>query len=344
VIAQFLYWLDLLPLAWTIDVVRLFARLPAYAVYPAANAVALFFALVLGSAMIKAVQPRWSLPLTRWLSRRVIIASVLVSALGVLLLFAALIIARPDGLLHVWFLDVGGDNAVLVTTPRGAHLLIDGGRFPSRLLTALGDRLPFTDNTLEILLLTQPDADQFGALPAVLDRYDWGVALTNGQPNLSEAFAGLSAALSRRPVVNVRAGYSLTTDDGLTMTVLNPAATPALDASLDANALALRLSYGNVSFLLTSELSGAGQLALVKSGRDLRSSVLQLPVQAYPRSLEREFVQAVAPQVAVVAAASPDPAVLSLVGDIPLYRTDQGGTIHLWSDGRGLWVSQDEAP
>ncbi len=343
-LARAFYWLDLLPLSWTIDVVRLFARLPVSEVFVHANAVAAFLIVVVGSAMIKAAQPRWSVDVGAWLRHRFVIGAALLSGVGVVVLIGALLVSRPDGLLHVWLLDAGDSNAVLVTTPRGAHFLVDGGRYPARLLTALGERLPFTSRTLEVLFLTQPDEAQFAALPAVLDRYAWGAAITNGQPNLGDAFAALQMKLARQPLLEVQAGYTLATDDGVRVETLNPPARPTLDAALDANALVLRLSYGDVSFLLTSELSSAGQLALVKSGGDLRASVLQLPAHGFSRSLERDFVEAVQPQVAVVQADEPDPDVLALVGDTPLYRTDQGGTIHLWSDGRSLWVAQDERP
>ncbi len=62
-LAQIVYWLDLIPLSWTIDTVRLFARLPVYEVFISANAIALGFAIVIGLAMIKAAQPGWSLRL-----------------------------------------------------------------------------------------------------------------------------------------------------------------------------------------------------------------------------------------------------------------------------------------
>ena len=153
----------------------------------------------------------------RWSARRCS------SGVGLLVLIAALLVSRPDGLLHVWLLDMGGSNAVLIQTPRGAHFLIDGGRYPSRLLTALGDRLPFTNRTLEVLFLTQPDEAQFGALPAVLDRYDVGVVLDHGQPNLSDSYrrtAGEAGGAYRASIV--RTGYTLDTDDGCTSRSLNP--------------------------------------------------------------------------------------------------------------------------
>ncbi len=175
------------------------------------------------------------------------------------MLIGALLISRPDGLLHVWLIDVGDANAVLIETPRGAQFLIDGGRYPSRLLTALGDHLPFTDRTIEALFLTQPDAVQYDALPAVLDRYAVGVVLDHGQPNLSDEFVALHAKLAQTTTeLQVSAGYTLNSDDGVSISVLNPDHQPTLGESLDDNALVLRLTYGDVSFLLTSELSTEG--------------------------------------------------------------------------------------
>jgi competence protein ComEC len=231
---------------------------------------------------------------------------------------------------------MGGSNAVLVTTPRGAHLLIDGGRFPSRLLTAIGDRLPFNDRTLEVLFLTQPDEAQFGALPTLLDRYEASVVLTNGQPNLNPVYTGLLDTLSARPVLNVTTGYTLDTDDGVRITVLNPPVPPALGDSLDATALVLRLTYGEVSFLLTSDLSAEGQQALLESGQDLRAAVLQVPHQ-----LDADFLAAVQPHIAVTQVEAPDEDDMMALDAIMLYRTESEGTIHLSSDGTQLWVGRD---
>ncbi len=342
VIAQVLFWLDLIPLAWTIGVVRWFAQIPVGEVYVSPSLVALVFLVLIGGAMVKAVQPRWSIQFGNLVSRRVLISATVLAALGILLLLAALILSRPDGKLHVWMLDMGESDAVLIQSPRGAHFLIDGGSSPSRLLTALGDRLPFTNRTLEALFLTEPDTTQFAALPTVLDRYDLGVVVDQGQPNLSPDFADLQARLAAHPIVNVRSGYSLDTNDGVQIEALNPAQTPGLGDSLGANALVLRVRYGDVSFLLTSNLNSTGQEALLKARVPLQASVLQLPEQGAVRSLEKDFLAAVQPQVAVVQGDAPDAGTLGELGSTPLYRTDQGGTIDLSTDGHQLWVVQEQ--
>jgi len=349
-VGQTLFWFDLIMLSWTISIVRLFAHLPFATIefHVDPHLIALFYGIVIGGALMQATQPAWAVALSRFIRRRAVAAATLLAGFSTFILVGAVYVSRPDNQLHVWFLDVGHSNAVLVQTPRGAHMLVDGGRFPSRLLTAIGDRLPFTDREIEVLVVTQPDEFDTGALTAVLNRYDIGVALTNGQPNLSEAYLQLQDRLATYTVVPVRAGYSFETDDGVRAEVLNPPSQPGLDDSLDDNALVLRLTYGTVSFLLTSDLSRNGQAALMEAGQWPLAAVMQLPQHGTARSLDERFLAAVQPQAVVVQTdpanrrGDPDADVLALLGNTPVFRTDRGGTIHIWTDGQNLWLTQEK--
>ena len=348
VLAQLLFWFNLLLLGWTIGVVRLFARLPFADVEFQADPrwVALFFVVLMGGALMEATRPRWARRLARWISGRAVASAAALAGLGLTLLMGAVIASRPDGRLHMWLLDVGHSNAVLIQTPAGVHILIDGGRFPSRLLTALGDRLPFNKQHIEILALTQPDENDFNALLGVAARYHFGLVLTNGQPNLGNAYTALQDRLAPFHQVAVHAGYHLEIDDGVRLEVLHPVSPPALSDRLDDHALVLRLSYGQARFLLAGDLSARGQQQILEQGGWPAANVLQLPRHGGIRSLDPDFLTAVSPQVIVVQSdranrlGDPDPDTLALVTDRPLFRTDQGGTIHLWTDGRDLWIEQ----
>ncbi len=346
--AQVLYWLDMLLLGWSIGVVRLFAALPfaevPFTVDP--RLITLYFGLLIGGALLAATQPPWAVRLGRFVRSRAVVFATTLSSLGIFLLTGAAYISRPDGMLHVWFLDVGHSNAVLAQTPGGAHMLVDGGRFPSRLLTSIGDRLPFTDREIEVLVITQPDEFDTSALTAVAARYDIGLTLVNGQENLSEGYLQLTDALAQQDMVIVRSGYTLDVDDGVRLEVLNPTEQPELGASLDDNTLVLRLTYGDASFLLTGDLSQGGQSALLESGEWPLATVMQLPQHGTVRSLSRDFLEAAQPQLVVIQSdrtnrrGDPDADVLALLGSRPIFRTDQGGMIHIWTDGISLWVQQ----
>lgn len=348
-LAQILYWLDLVLLSWTIGVVRAFARLEIADVTVSLDPrlTALFFIVMIGWAMMHATQPEWLLRLARMVRGRATLVATVFAGAAIVILTGALILSRPDGELHVWALDVGHSNGVLIQTPGGAHILVDGGSYPSRLLTALGDRLPFNDRTLEVVAITQPDPSDYGALPSVLVRYEAGLVLTNGQPNLSDSFAELEAAIAPFEVLAVQAGYRLEFADGVVLEVLGPQTPPSLSDDLDAGPLVLRISYGDVSFLLPSDLSIEAQAALLESSYAASASVLQLPRHGAARGLSDDFLNRVAPQMAFVQIdpanrrGEPDPDTLAQLGDIPLYRTDRGGTLHFRTDGVELSVAQE---
>jgi competence protein ComEC len=347
ILGQLVLWLTLILLMWTIGVVRFFADLPfAQADFSIGERViVIYFVVLSGWVIMNATQPEWWIRWVRLIRSRAALSAVTVSGLGIALLMGAMVFSRPDGRLHVWFLDLGHSNAVLAQTPGGAHILIDGGRFPSRLLTAVGDRLPFYDRRIEVLVITQPDEFDTSALTALLDRYDAGVILTNGQDNLGAAYQELSAAAARFPVQIVQAGYTLDFSDGTRLEVLHPPSRPRLEDSLDDHAVVLRLTYGDVSFLLTSDLSQAGQIALLDNGVWPAATVMQLPQHATARSLNEEFLRAAQPLALVVQIdpanrrGDPNPDVLALVAELPLFRTDQqDGPVYFWTDGDRLFA------
>lgn len=349
-LAQILYWFCMVLLSWTIEVVRAAARLSfasvEFSIDP--RLVGVFFIVVIGWAMMQAAQPRWWLMIVQFVRRQATLNITLASGVMTALLVVGIAASRPDGQLHIWLLDAGHSNAVLLQSPGGAQVLVDGGRFPSRLLTAIGDRLPFNDREIELLVITTPDEFQFGALPAVLNRYSTGTVLVNGQPNLSAAYTELQTALAGREVLQVRAGYSIEIDDGLRIEILNPENPPAIGEDMGDGALVLKVSYGEVSFLLTGQLSTAGQEAILASEQDVTATVLQLPRQGTARSLDEDFLARVQPSLAIVQAdianrrGDPNPDVLALLPEnVPVWRTDQQGAIHLWTDGVELWAQPD---
>jgi competence protein ComEC len=349
--AQALFWLVAVPLGWTIGVVRAFADLPfADVVFRVdGRLIMLFFAGVGSVAAARAVQPLWLLKVARLLWSRLVLTATLLAGAGLLTLIGALYLSRPDQRLHVWFLDMGHANAVLLQTPGGAHVLVDGGRFPSRLLTALGDRLPFNDRTLELLVLTQPDENEFAALNAAVERYTVGAVLSNGQPNQGDPWLALQDALTGSERVTVAAGHSIDLGDGSYIEVLHPSTVPTLADSLDDGALMLRVRYGAVSFLLMGDASSEAQRALLDAGGWSTATVMQLPTHGAARSLDETFLAMLQPSVIVAQIdpanrrGDPDADVLALLPAVPLLRTDELGTIHFWTDGENLWYQPERA-
>ena len=82
------------------------------------------------------------------------------------------IFTLPDKYLHVSFLDVGQGDAILVQTPNGQNILIDGGPSPQALCLELSKKLPFWERTIDLVISTQPQADHITGLIEILRRYN----------------------------------------------------------------------------------------------------------------------------------------------------------------------------
>lgn len=99
------------------------------------------------------------------------------SAVPLLILAALAWYARPDvGNLHIFFLDTPGD-AIIIQTPDGSYVLIDGGREPSLATLNLGRTMPFWKRTLDAVILTRADYERLPGQVAALARYKANMAL-----------------------------------------------------------------------------------------------------------------------------------------------------------------------
>src|SRR5512143_1318239 len=164
-IGQAIAWVAWAFLEWTILVVQGTAALPFASVEVGRFDVmwpALYYTLLLCITRVNWTEVRSRISLRPALMLGVLlVAGVWLWNLGVTL---------PDGKTHVEFLD-GAGPATLVRTPRGARILIDGGANPSALLSALGERMPFWDRSLDLLVLTHADDEHLAGLVAALERY-----------------------------------------------------------------------------------------------------------------------------------------------------------------------------
>lgn len=343
---QIAAWLAALPTAYTLAIIRAVAALPGISatIEIAPPAVVLYYVALFGLTAF-ASQPAE-------VRNKIFKGARLPVAGGAGLAVAALVwigaISRPDGLLHVHFLAVGEGNAVLIQTPRGAHILIDGGENPTRLQTALGDRLPYFVRDLDLLFITEPKSTTIAALPSLLDRYNVRSVLTNGQPADTGTYRALQAALRRSaaPVQRIMAGWQIETDDGVQIAVISPADVLGERATYDDAPLILRLAFGEASFLLMSDVSETGMRRLLESGAARRATVLQLPSNGAEKSNPPELLTRVGPQVAILLAeagnrnAQPAESVLARLeaAKVGVFRTDQRGSIEVVSDGASLKI------
>jgi competence protein ComEC len=354
-LGQLLGWWAFLPLTWTIRVVEWTAGFP-YASVPLKlsdqGMVAVYGVIIglTGLVLLSAERRRalWE-SVHSGLPRKVALGGMGVTA--IVAWFAVLQLPSDDKLM-VTFLDVGQGDAVFIETPKGAQILVDGGPEGDTLLSELGHHMPFWDRTLDLVVLTHPDADHLTGLVAALERYDVRAVIVREQPletDLAEAWE-MSLATEGATLIGGEAGTRIELSDGVTLEILHPGPGPVADdtGSTNNDSIVMRLVYGDVAFLLTGDIEATVEKELVRSGAYLRSSVLKLPHHGSNTSSSRAFLDAVRPQVAVISVGSdndfghPSREVLERLGKNTLvYRTDQNGSVTVTSDGRRLWIETE---
>lgn len=353
-LGQLLGWLVWLPLAWTVGMVEATARLPYASLdlgtFPFWLLGLLYAALAAGVWVTHRprqdaeAMPHFRLPELGSASTRLWVGGAGAAALLVWLA----VLALPDGRLHVAFLDVGQGDAILVTTPDGRQMLIDGGPSATDLNWRLGQEMPFWDRTLELVVNTHPDLDHLGGLVSLLDRYDVEQAVVADVAGRSELYQEWERELTEAaltPLVG-QVGTRLDLGGGVTATILNPG--PATGGTDDPNnhSVVLHVQFGQISFLLPGDIEEAVEWKLVTSGALLAATVLKSPHHGSRSSSCEPFLQAVDPQVVVISVGAdngfghPSPEVLDRYAahGYTVLRTDQQGTIEFSTDGEQLWV------
>lgn len=257
----------------------------------------------------------------------------------------------PGERLEVTILDVGQGDAILIETPDGRVVLVDGGPSGSRLLNELGEALPASERRIDLVVLTHPQEDHVAGLAALAGRYDIALVMTGPESAPTAAYDALLDQLAefRVPVMVASAGSWAELGDGLLLEVLAPAdeAIESGGDEINENSVVMRLVYGNVSFLLTGDIGFPGEAALLDSGADVRASVLKVGHHGSDGSTSAEFLAAVAPAFAVISSGvennygHPSPTTRLRLAGIPTLRTDLNGRVRFLTDGRRLWVEPE---
>jgi competence protein ComEC len=280
---------------------------------------------------------------TKWLILPLLVVAILVWSVA---------LTTPDDKLHVSFFDVGQGDAILIQTPNGQDILIDGGPDPQKINLELSKKLPFWDRTIDLVVCTQPQADHVTGLVEVLQRYKVKQVLEPGVFYNSSIYREWCNLIEDKGIeYNIaRAGQEIDLSNGIKLEVLNPpeGLFEGTSDDVDNNGVVLRLSWGKVSFLFTADIREEIEFELIGQRAKLKSSVLKIAHHGSETSTTSQFLAAVDPEVAVISVGAdntfghPSPEVMERLidrlGEDNVYRTDEDGTIEFITNGERLWV------
>jgi competence protein ComEC len=282
----------------------------------------------------------------------------------VLSAFTVLVATHPfapnlaRGKLEVTVLDVGQGDSIFAAFPDGHTMLIDGGGLAGsewvggyRSGTDVGEEVvsPYLWSRglkrLDVVALTHADHDHLDGLNAVLANFHAG-ELWVGRDDERLALQRLLEEAHSRGVPVAHEYQGAERDwHGAQASVLWPPDTAEVATPNDAS-LVLRLSDGQVRFLLTGDIEKHTEEKLVEQNAAVQADFLKAPHHGSKTSSTEAFLAAVAPQVAAVSVGEANPfghpsesVVERYEQDgVRLLRTDRDGAITALTDGTNLSV------
>lgn len=248
---------------------------------------------------------------------------------------------KVDGNLVVDFIDVGQGDSILIR--QGEHaMLIDGGTSECK-----DELLSFLKSEgiekFDYIVGTHPHEDHIGSLDDVVNEYDFDTILFPKVTTTTNTFENLVNAVNGKgkKFTTPLSGTEYTLGDA-TFKILAPSSDSY--QSLNNYSIVIKLTYGNNSFIFTGDAESLSETEILNSFDDLSADVLKLGHHGSTTSTSMKFLNAVSPKYAVVSVGKdnsynhPTKTTMDKIKDkgIPLYRTDEQGTIECVSDGENI--------
>ncbi|MDV6375828.1 ComEC/Rec2 family competence protein [Deinococcus arenicola] len=247
-----------------------------------------------------------------------------------------------EGQVTVRFLDVGQGDAILVRSPEGKTMLIDGGR--STVLMA--DHMKtYGIDKIDVMVATHADADHIAGLVTAAAAKPT-LFINNGLGGTTKTWERLVAALQAQKTTFKKASNQVINLGSVKVQVIAPP--PGMGKDQNDNSVGVALQFGEFRALMT----GDSELKETAAWLEQDKAEITGPFQAY-KSIHHgaangdnaAWLAAVRPENVVISVGEnnyghPTAAALDLYkqNGIRIYRTDQNGTVTFTGNSDGTYT------
>ena len=245
----------------------------------------------------------------------------------------------------VHFIDVGQGLAILVQSG-GENLLYDGGN------RAHADEVvQYLKNqqieTIDYMISSHYDEDHLGGLVKCLDNFEVEHVLGSDYVHTSELFNTFMNTATAHAIIVEYPSVGDTYEFGTgSFTVMAP---DGISQNSNDNSVVIRLVNGNNSFMFMGDAEETSEQDMISTGMNLDCDVLSLGHHGSASSTTWDLLEASTPSWAVISCGQDNsyghPAAETMGKlkdmDIPVFRTDDQGTIIALSDGNVISWNQE---
>ena len=283
--------------------------------------------------------------------RRLLPAFSVVTAAVALFLLASLIppLTGTGGKEVVTFFDVGQGDAILLNSPGGTTLLLDGGPDGDLIEEKLREE---GVEKVDLMISSHPHHDHLEGLNRVLSALTVGAVVYPGleyDTATYQEFEHLTSEFDLKTEVG-RRGQKIRVEEGYTLEVLySPRDLTRIPENVNDWSLVLMAHWGGIDILFTGDMEEEAREALLEYGDDLDCDVLKVPHQGSDDGMTWELLEQCMPEVALISVGEdneyghPSPRVIELLEEFGahVYRTDRDGDIKVLVDEGEVVVETD---
>ncbi|MEN6326844.1 MAG: DNA internalization-related competence protein ComEC/Rec2 [Syntrophomonas sp.] len=254
------------------------------------------------------------------------------------------------GNMEAVFIDVGQGDSILLKSPQGKFILVDGGG--SQFFDPGSDKvLPYLHRRgireLYMIINSHPDLDHLQGLEKVAGEMPVQYIAIPACLAEAQEYDLLKNLVRKRNAVLLKLaeGQEINLEKDWMIKVLYPER-KAVGEDYNNRSLVLRVAYKDFSLLLTGDLEKEGLNTILQTHQLQPSTVVKVPHHGSKGSLSPEFYAVTKPYLAVISVGAnnnfghPHPDVLQTLTEqgTKVYRTDKDGAIRVKSDGTSMEV------
>lgn len=206
-------------------------------------------------------------------------------------------VTPPGPEMEAHFIDVGQGDSILIKTPNGKNILVDGGKKSSDLLVPLY-LMEAGVSQVDLMVATHPDADHIGGLVDVLKMLPVKEVLDSGATHTSQTYLEYLSLIDEKniPFKVANDGEFIELDSSLKIQVLN-----TYDEGEDNNegSVVLKVSYNDIDFLLTGDADIQAEQEMVEK-YNVEAEVLKVGHHGSDTSSSLSFLQEVSPEASIL--------------------------------------------
>lgn len=251
---------------------------------------------------------------------------------------------NPDvGELAMYAIDVGQGDSTFFMFPDGTNMLIDAGEAASAsTVISLLDSLNI--EKLDRVVCTHPHADHIGGMQAVIKRYDIGQVYMPDAVSTTKTFSDMIDKITEKNInVNFVCAGDVISDEMYKITVLSPEDREYSEMNLFS--VVIKVTYIDTSFIVMGDAEKENEADMAEHfGTSLKCNVLKVGHHGSDTSTTDRFLSFAKPEIAVISVGEdnsyghPSEKVINRLErrEIKILRTDEYGTISLFTDGRSI--------